>query len=168
MPVWLRGGWAVDFYLGEVTRAHADIDWFVMSDDAPRLVARLVADGCRDVTTAPREQQIDLVRGSIEHGIALARHGTAGQPLVGGGPWSGEPWPSRMLLDGPRCRIGDVTAYVISPEAQIEIKELTPMWNPRLSRRGKDVEDIRLLRAKLGSQLQTQFRADIRSRAPGR
>lgn len=23
---WLRGGWAIDFMLGEVTRSHADID----------------------------------------------------------------------------------------------------------------------------------------------
>lgn len=27
-PVWLRGGWAVDFFLGQVTRDHVDIDWF--------------------------------------------------------------------------------------------------------------------------------------------
>ncbi|MFF4898183.1 nucleotidyltransferase domain-containing protein [Streptomyces sp. NPDC001068] len=28
VEVWLRGGWAVDFFIGEVTRDHADIDWF--------------------------------------------------------------------------------------------------------------------------------------------
>ena len=25
-PIWLRGGWAMDFFLGWVTRDHADID----------------------------------------------------------------------------------------------------------------------------------------------
>ncbi len=33
----LRGGWAMDFTLGEVTRDHIDIDWFAWADDADRL-----------------------------------------------------------------------------------------------------------------------------------
>ncbi|MEV7324599.1 hypothetical protein [Streptomyces sp. NPDC093970] len=27
VEVWFRGGWSVDFFIGEVTRDHADIDW---------------------------------------------------------------------------------------------------------------------------------------------
>jgi Aminoglycoside-2''-adenylyltransferase len=27
VQVWLRGGWAMDFFLGQVTRDHVDIDW---------------------------------------------------------------------------------------------------------------------------------------------
>ncbi|WP_192498729.1 nucleotidyltransferase domain-containing protein [Ornithinimicrobium pratense] len=70
-PVWLRGGWAMDFFLGSVTREHLDIDWFALADDAPRLAAALIAEGFEDVTTAPHDQQIDLVRGPIDHGIVF-------------------------------------------------------------------------------------------------
>jgi hypothetical protein len=42
VPVWLRGGWAMDFFLGQVTRDHADIDWFARAADAGR---PLVAGG---------------------------------------------------------------------------------------------------------------------------
>jgi Aminoglycoside-2''-adenylyltransferase len=35
--VWLRGGWAMDFVLGEITRDHVDIDWFGWARDAGTL-----------------------------------------------------------------------------------------------------------------------------------
>jgi dihydrofolate reductase len=42
---WLFGGWAVDFYAGQVTRRHDDIDLAVWQDDVPRIVHLLVGDG---------------------------------------------------------------------------------------------------------------------------
>ena len=42
---WLFGGWAVDFYVGSVTREHDDVDLAVWLDDVPRIVAFLRADG---------------------------------------------------------------------------------------------------------------------------
>jgi len=30
VEIWFRGGWAVDFFLGQVTRDHVDIDWVTM------------------------------------------------------------------------------------------------------------------------------------------
>ena len=41
--VWLRGGWAMDFYLGELTRDHEDIDWFAWISDAAKLTTELPA-----------------------------------------------------------------------------------------------------------------------------
>jgi hypothetical protein len=148
VPVWLRGGWAVDFFLGRVTRAHADIDWFALAGDGFRLAAELMALEFEHTTTAPSDQQIDLVRGHIDHGIGLVRLGSQGEPLVGGGPWAGEPWPADML-NGPVRRIDGVSVRVIAPLAQIEIKEMTPTWNPALRRRQKDLDDIKRIRAKL-------------------
>ncbi|MFI7601110.1 nucleotidyltransferase domain-containing protein [Actinoplanes sp. NPDC049681] len=48
MAVWLRGGWAMDFFLGEVTRPHRDVDLFCAARDADRLVTLLHARGYRD------------------------------------------------------------------------------------------------------------------------
>lgn len=151
-PVWLRGGWAMDFFLGRITRDHADVDWFALATDGPQLADGLISYGFEDVTATPPGQQIDLVRGQIEHGVALLRLDDQGEPLVAGGPWTGEPWPVGML-DGPVGRIGDVKVRVIAPLAQIEIKEMTPKWNPRLSRRQRDVDDIVAIRSRLSEAL---------------
>jgi hypothetical protein len=144
IPVWLRGGWAVDFALGRLTRDHVDIDWFAPADRAEGLITGLTRVGFTMTGAAPPEQQVDLARDDVEHGIAWLRFNDEGNPLVAGGPWAGEPWPSGML-DGPVCTLGQVTARVISVEAQITIKKLTPTWQPHLSHRAKDLEDVRLL-----------------------
>jgi hypothetical protein len=44
---WLFGGWAVDFYAGEITRPHSDVDLTVWRDDLPRIVPLLEKDGWR-------------------------------------------------------------------------------------------------------------------------
>lgn len=86
-PVWLRGGWAMDFFLGCVTREHSDIDWFTLAAGGPRIAAVLQQLGFEDVTSAAPGQQIDLLQGRIGHSLVLVRLGSAGEPLVGGGPW---------------------------------------------------------------------------------
>lgn len=148
VSVWLRGGWAVDFFLGRVTRDHADVDWFALTGEGQQLADRLIGSGYEDVTSTPPGQQIDLVRGTVDHGIALVRLGSRNEPLVAGGPWAAEPWPDGML-DGPECRIGNVRTRIIAPLVQIEIKQMTPTWHPKLQRRQKDLDDIAAIRSRL-------------------
>jgi hypothetical protein len=38
---WLFGGWAVDFHVGHVTRAHADLDIAIWQADVARVLRRL-------------------------------------------------------------------------------------------------------------------------------
>jgi hypothetical protein len=49
LEYWLFGGWAVDFHVGAVTRAHDDVDIAVWLDDAARITGVLEADGWRHV-----------------------------------------------------------------------------------------------------------------------
>jgi hypothetical protein len=42
---WLFGGWAVDFHVGSVTRAHDDIDIAVWAEDHDRIASLVAADG---------------------------------------------------------------------------------------------------------------------------
>lgn len=107
IKLWLRGGWAVDFFLGEITRPHRDIDWFVLVDDVPQLKQTMVSDDYVDVTTAPNEQQLDLQRGIIDHGFAFLRLDD-GVPVVAGGPWAG------VNLGQPRCWATTRAASVMS------------------------------------------------------
>jgi Aminoglycoside-2''-adenylyltransferase len=50
---WLFGGWAVDFYVGSVTRAHDDLDLAVWLTDVPRIAELLRGDGW---VHAPRDE----------------------------------------------------------------------------------------------------------------
>ncbi|GAB1824226.1 hypothetical protein HerbRD11066_73900 [Herbidospora sp. RD11066] len=137
----LRGGWAMDFALGEVTRDHIDIDWFAWAHDADRLEAALVERGFVPQPGPPRDQQRDLARDGVEVSFALL----APDLTVAGGPYRGAAWPAG-LFDAPMGRLGALTCPIIGVAAQIEIKEMMPVWVPGLPRREKDVSDLALLR----------------------
>jgi hypothetical protein len=151
VQIWLRGGWAMDFFLGHVTRDHADIDWFAWIDDAPAITAAVHADGYQTRTGPPPDQQLDVARDGEEMSFAWLARGHDGTVVVGGGPHAGKPWPGGML-DWPLGRIGSVQCRIISPHAQIEIKEMMPVWVPGRPRRQKDADDIARLRRALQSR----------------
>lgn len=52
---WLFGGWAVDFYAGSITRAHADVDIAVWFDDVPAIGRLLEGDGWRHVPASDED-----------------------------------------------------------------------------------------------------------------
>ncbi len=47
LEYWLFGGWAVDFYVGSVTRTHGDVDIAVWQEDLPRMSELLTESGWR-------------------------------------------------------------------------------------------------------------------------
>ncbi len=47
LEYWLFGGWAVDFYVGRITRPHSDVDIAVWLDDVPRIIDLLTDHGWR-------------------------------------------------------------------------------------------------------------------------
>jgi hypothetical protein len=144
MDVWLRGGWAMDFFLGRVTRSHRDVDWFAWSRDADRLTAALTHQGYELLAEPLHDRQLDFVRGELDLSFALIDHDRFGNVIVAGGPWAGQRWPDGML-DWPLGRIGDLCCPIISPATQIEIKRMMPVWVPGMPRRAKDIEDITLI-----------------------
>ncbi|SBT46987.1 nucleotidyltransferase domain-containing protein [Micromonospora auratinigra] len=145
VAVWLRGGWAMDFHLGEVTRPHVDVDWYCWRPDATTLAARLGGHGWRPDPRVPADTQPDLLRDDVELSFAYLDRDDRGRLVVGGGPWAGTPLPDGMLA-APPGRIGPLTAPVISVAAQIEFKEMYPVWMPQRPRRPKDAGDLARLR----------------------
>jgi Aminoglycoside-2''-adenylyltransferase len=59
---WLRGGWALDFLLGRVTRVHEDIDLFIWAEDASTLFPKLEESGYEETAGPPPEQQRNLLK----------------------------------------------------------------------------------------------------------
>ncbi|GGP32120.1 hypothetical protein GCM10018980_67600 [Streptomyces capoamus] len=147
IPLWLRGGWAMDFFLGEVTREHGDIDWFAWARDAAPLGRMLVRLGHTPVPGPPADLQLDFVEDGLESSFTLVDTDAAGRVTVAGGPWAGTPWPAGLLGAEPG-RIGVLEAPIVDPRVQIEIKRMMPVWDPSRPRRAKDAEDVaRLERA---------------------
>ena len=164
VSVWLRGGWAMDFCLGAVTRRHEDIDWFVPTGDLPRLTEGLVRLGWRDVGRLPPDQQRDLVRHGVEIQLVPLSTDGDGAPVVGGGPWRGAPWPADLTTGAVVGSVAGVTATAISPRAQVEIKERMPGWVPGMRRRAKDAADIARLMDYLGRHCRQRERHSRRGR----
>ncbi|WP_405720204.1 hypothetical protein [Streptomyces sp. NBC_00046] len=53
------------------------------------------------------------------------------------------------MLDSEPGHIGGLQCAIVAPQAQIEIKRMTPLWDPSRPRRPKDAEDIARLEAAL-------------------
>jgi len=147
IQVWLRGGWAMDFFLGEVTRDHRDIDWFAWTGDVEVLHVALEGRGFQAAPGLPADQQLDLVKEGEDLSFNLLRR-EEGRVVVGGGPFAGSPWPEDML-DAHPGHLGDIRCPVINPRAQVEIKQMMPVWVPGSPRREKDIADVARLQVAL-------------------
>jgi len=145
IPCWLRGGWAMDFFLGCVTREHDDIDLFVWAQDAPMLAHMLERADFIEQGGPPPEAQRDFTKDGEQVQIALLDRNQRGQVVVAGGLAAGTPWPEGMLASPPG-RIGDVVCSIVNPRVQVEIKEKFPTWRPDLPPRAKHQADVARLR----------------------
>lgn len=145
VAAWLRGGWAMDFCPGRITRPHEDVDWYVGEGHAADIVAALTGDGWVQSDSLPIERQADLIRHGVELSFNPVRIDVAEHPVFGAGPWEGEPLPPDMLDGAGRGTLEGVTASYISPMALIEFKLMTPVWRPEFFRRDKDEVDFALL-----------------------
>jgi Aminoglycoside-2''-adenylyltransferase len=107
---WLFGGWAVDFYVGEVTRSHDDLDLAVWLADVQPIAELMENEGWRH---APQEDE-DGGTGYEREGVRLELtylvrddDGRILTPLrTGQAPWSPEALGSDVReLDGVRARL---------------------------------------------------------------
>jgi lincosamide nucleotidyltransferase A/C/D/E len=117
--VWLDGGWGVDALLGEVTRAHDDVDLVVELDALPAVLDALATLGfsvtenlapVRVVLRSSDGLQVDL------HPVTFAEDGTGWQR--GASPDGSDcPYPAESLGEG---RILDRVVPCLTAELQLE------------------------------------------------
>ena len=109
---WLFGGWAVDFYVGSVTRAHDDVDLAVWLDDVPRIVELLRAEGWvhapHDDEDGGTGYELDSVRLELTY---LVRD-SSGRVFIPLRDTQAE-WPKDGLGEDVR-ELGDVRARLVS------------------------------------------------------
>ncbi|MFF1649179.1 hypothetical protein [Streptomyces sp. NPDC058240] len=108
----------------------------------------MLRHGYQPVPGPSPDLQLDFAKDGLEKSFTLLGRDAADRVVVAGGPWAGAPWPEGMLDAGPG-RIGGLQCAIVSPQAQIEIKRMMPIWDPSRPRRTKDAEDIARLEAAL-------------------
>ncbi len=105
---WLFGGWAVDFWVGSVTREHDDIDVAAWRSDHDPIKDALLAAGWRHTPAANEIVGTRYELGGVQAEFTFVVHDANGrvlipfdQPLV----WSTEPFGlDRRELLGVSCR----------------------------------------------------------------
>jgi hypothetical protein len=79
---WLFGGWAVDFYVGAVTRRHDDIDLAVWADDAEAIHSALGANGWEHRPAADEDGGTGYARDGVRVELTYLARSESGQVFV--------------------------------------------------------------------------------------
>ena len=114
---WLFGGWAIDFHLGSVSRAHGDIELYIRSVDAERVSRAFLDAGFAPRTIPYPDEAIEFTKdGQLICAVLLV---DAAEGIVIPGRWADWPWPCDAF-DGPPGCIGGLTIPVVSVEALLD------------------------------------------------
>lgn len=139
---WLRGGWALDFLLGEITTSHSDIDLVTWKRHAQRIRHLLTVHGYRALRTRIPETQMNFSKRSQHISIVFVKKSSRKRILAAGIEewlWGPGAFPAR-----PK-RLGKLSCRVISPKQLLQEKESYEQATGRAVRR-KDQKSIRALR----------------------
>ena len=110
LDYWLFGGWAVDFWVGTVTRPHDDVDLAVWRDDYAEIRRLLELEGWRYEPVDDEAIGAGFRSGTVLLELTFVVADAGGQifiPFPGEpGLWSPEPFgEERRELGGVTCRI---------------------------------------------------------------
>jgi aminoglycoside-2''-adenylyltransferase len=114
---WLFGGWAVDFYVGSLTRAHDDVDLAVWLADLPRIAELLEDDGWRHAPFDDEDGGTGYEHGAVRLELTYLVRGGDGEiftPLrAGRAPWTQEGLANDVgELRGARSRLVGLAALM--------------------------------------------------------
>ncbi|MDX8365544.1 nucleotidyltransferase domain-containing protein [Cytobacillus sp. IB215665] len=139
---WLRGGWAIDFLLGKVTRPHDDIDIVTWIHDRERLENELKKAGYEQTPVRQefRNRQSDFKKDSVEVTFSYITHSENRKLIMNELP----EWVWRAdSLSSQRFMLHGISAKVLNPRQLLEEKEVYTRIGrtPRL----KDEESKKIL-----------------------
>ena len=120
---WLFGGWAVDFYVGSVTRPHDDVDLAVWLVDSPRIVELLRTTRWHHAPLEDEDGGTGYERGGVRLELTFLVRGSDGLasiPLRSGlVAWPGEDALAKDVgeLHGVRSRLLGFAALISGKSA---------------------------------------------------
>ncbi|MFB7158852.1 nucleotidyltransferase domain-containing protein [Lysinibacillus sp. NPDC056232] len=139
---WLRGGWAIDFLLGKITRPHDDIDVETWVQNRERFEIALAEAGYEQIPVRKQfcNRQSDFHKNNVEVTIGFITHSDNGSLIMNGLPeWI---WRADSLLPQSFMLRG-ISANVLNPKQLLKEKEVYEQIGrtPRL----KDIESKKIL-----------------------
>lgn len=147
IPVWLSGGWALDFVLGDRTREHDDVDLLIFTHDRHVAQNSVAASGFVRLITAFPDEHRHFSKDGERLSLTFVEYDESGR-LVTPGRWSDWPY-TPDALEGPTCELGGVKCAVLSVDAQLETKLNFSSHRSGAPLRPKDLLDIQRLKALL-------------------
>ncbi|MFS0673559.1 nucleotidyltransferase domain-containing protein [Ornithinibacillus sp. 179-J 7C1 HS] len=120
---WLRGGWAIDFLLGKITRPHDDIDVVTWIQNREQLENKLIKIGYERtfVKEEFRDRQSDFCKGDVEITFSYITLKEDENLILNGLPeWV---WRPDSLLH-KTFMLNGVSARVLHPTQLLEEKEV--------------------------------------------
>jgi hypothetical protein len=113
---WLFGGWAVDFYVGSITRLHDDVDLAVWFVDVSQIATVLVTNGWRHAPFDDEDGGTGFERGGVRLELTFLVRGVDGVasiPLRSGAVG----WPGKEALADDVGELRGVQSRLIGFEA---------------------------------------------------
>lgn len=147
---WLFGGWAVDFNLGRISRAHDDIEVYVWERDVEAVKDALVSVGYEAPPALHPNEGQPFTKNGEELGVWFLTMDDRGRPMMRG-RWADWRLPDGAFEQTP-LMLGTIEARALSPDALIEMKVNFPRYANDAALREKDQADIALLRSLIGKR----------------
>ncbi|MBD2868900.1 nucleotidyl transferase AbiEii/AbiGii toxin family protein [Paenibacillus arenilitoris] len=139
---WLRGGWAIDFLLGKVTRPHEDIDFVTWIQHREQLEQAFEEAGYErtPIKDQFRDRQSDFCKDNVEVTIGYITRANDGSLIMNGLPvWV---WRADSLLP-QSYMLNGISARVLNPRQLLEEKEVYEQIGR--TPRPKDIESKKIL-----------------------
>ncbi|WP_249266981.1 hypothetical protein [Paenibacillus sp. HGF7] len=139
---WLRGGWAIDFLLGKITRPHEDLDLVTWVQYRESLERALIESGFERMPVSDR--QTDFRKSNVDIQFLYVTRSSEGNIILNGLPewvWRADSLPLKQF------NLNGISASVISPNQLLEEKVVYEQIGRTL--RPKDIESKKYLPASL-------------------
>jgi hypothetical protein len=136
---WLRGGWAIDFLLGKVTRTHSDIDLVSLIQHRTDLEKTLVEAGFQQIPVT--EFQTDFLKDGVDISFVFVERSNEGRIFA----YSIPDWEWRSdALQTQKYQLQGISVHVLSPQMLLEEKQVYEEGTGRKPR-PKDLESMKIL-----------------------
>jgi aminoglycoside-2''-adenylyltransferase len=145
ISAWLFGGWGLDARLGQITREHRDVEFWVERTDAGRSKAVLAEAGATALATQPPEEACEFTWDGTDFSTAYFDRQPDGSSVQLLGRWSDWLFPPGSFGNEPGTLDG-MTVLAMSAAGMLAMKEQYPRLRNGGPWRQKDIDDIKVLR----------------------
>jgi hypothetical protein len=149
ISAWLFGGWGLDARIGQITREHGDVEFWVERIHAGRSKAVLAGAGATALTTQPPEEACEFTLDDVLFSTAYFDRQPDGSSIQLLGRFPDWLFPPGCFGDEP-VTLDGTPVLAMSVSGMLAMKEQFPHLRNDRPWRQKDIADIEILRALAG------------------